>query len=81
MKTRLDMQYNALLFVYLKFYLMCDCFIKSESWPVVGFSPHVGSTGVFGVYLNTFYPRVWSLKEVFSATNQEIGLCGFITLT
>ena len=65
----------------LKFYLLCGHFIKSESWPIVGFSLHIGSTGVFGMNLNTLYPRVWSLKEVFSATNQEIGLCDFITLT
>ena len=56
-------------------------FIKSESWPVVGVSPHVGSRGCSGWNLNTLDPRIWSLKEVFSATNQAIGLCGFITLT
>ena len=32
-------------------------FIKSESWPVVGFCPHVTSTGVFGINLNTLYPK------------------------
>ena len=63
-----------MLVVYLKFRLACGRFIKSESWPVVDFSPHVGSTGVFEMNLNTLYPRVWSLKEVFSATNQAIGL-------
>ena len=51
--------------------------MKSESWPVIGFSPHVGSMGVFGINLNTLYSRVWSLKEVFSATNEAIGLYGF----
>ena len=56
-------------------------FIKSESWPVVGFSPHVTSTGVFGINLNTLYPNFWSFKEVFSATNKAIGLYSFITLT
>ena len=36
-------------------------YVNSESWPVVGFSPHVRSTGVFGVFLNTLYPMVGSL--------------------
>ena len=69
------------MLVVLKFYHLWGRFIKSESWPVLGFCPHVGSTGVFGMNLNTLYSRVWSLKEVFSATNQAIRLCGFITLT
>ena len=56
-------------------------FIKSEIWPVVGFYPHVTSTGVFGINLNTFYPNFWSFKEVFSASNEAIGLYSFITLT
>ena len=67
--------------VTLKFYLLCGRIVKSEGWPVVGFRPHVGSTRVFGMNLNTLYSTVWSLKEVFSVTNQAIGLCGFITLT
>ena len=37
-------------------------FIKSESWPVVGFYPHVTSTGVFMVNLNTLYPNLGSFK-------------------
>ena len=37
-------------------------FIKSESWPVVSFYPHVTSTGVFGVNLNTLYPNLGSFK-------------------
>ena len=37
-------------------------FIKSESWPVVGFYPHVTSTRVFGVNLNTLYPNFGSFK-------------------
>ena len=37
-------------------------FIKSESWPVVGFCPHVTSTGVFGINLSTLYPNVGSFK-------------------
>ena len=49
-------------------------YINPESWPVVGFCPHVGSTGVFGINLSTLYPSCGSLKEVFSATNQEIRL-------
>ena len=60
--------------VIFKFYLMCGRFVKSESWPVVGFCPHVGSTGVFGINLSTLYPSFGSLKEVFSATNQAIRL-------
>ena len=35
-------------------------FIKSEGWPVVGFCPHVDSTGVFGINLNTLYSIFWS---------------------
>ena len=49
-------------------------YINPESWLVVGFCPHVGSTGVFGINLSTLYPSFGSLKEVFSATNQEIRL-------
>ena len=49
-------------------------YINSESWPVVGFCPHVGSTGVFGINPSTLYPSVGSLKEVFSTMNQVIGL-------
>ena len=49
-------------------------FIKFERWLVVGFCPHVDSTGVFGINLNTLYSTVWSLKEVFGTTNQAIGL-------
>ena len=45
-----------------------------ESCPVVGFCPLVVSTGVFGINLNTLYPSFGSLKEVFSAVNQAIGL-------
>ena len=54
---------------------------KSEGWPVVSFYPHVPSTGVFEINLNTLYPYFWSFKEVFSATNKAIGLYSFITLT
>ena len=37
-------------------------FIKSESWPVVGFCPHVTSTGVFRMNLSTLYPNFGSFK-------------------
>ena len=63
------------MLVYLKVYLMCGHFMKSERWPVVGFCPHVDSTGVFGINLNTLYSTLWSLKKVFSATNKAIRLC------
>ena len=52
-----------------------------ESWPVVGFRPHVTSTRVFVENPDTLYPNVWSLKEVSSAVNQAIGLYSFITFT
>ena len=48
--------------------------MNPKSWPVVGFFPHVESTGVFGTNLNTLYPIFGSLKEVFSTANQAIGL-------
>ena len=49
-------------------------YINPESWPVVGFRPHVVSTGVFGINPSTLYPSFGSLKEVFSTANQAIGL-------
>ena len=49
-------------------------YMNLESWPVVGFCPHVESTGVFGTYLNTLYPILGSMKELFSIANQAIGL-------
>ena len=49
-------------------------YINPESWPVVGFCPHVGSTGVFGINLSTLYPSFGSLKEVFRTKNQTIRL-------
>ena len=55
--------------------------MKSESWPVVGFYPHVASIGVFGINLNNLYPNFWSLKEMFSAKNKATGLYGFMTVT
>ena len=65
------------MLVTLKFYLLCGRSVKSESWLVVGFCPHIGSTGVFGINLNTLYSIFWSLKEVFSTTNEAIRLYGF----
>ena len=49
-------------------------YVNPESWPVIGFCPHVGSTAVFGINLSTLYPSFGCLKEVFSATNQAIRL-------
>ena len=49
-------------------------YINPESWPVIGFCPHVESTRVFGTYLDTLYPIFGSLKEVFLTMNQAIGL-------
>ena len=49
-------------------------YINPESWPVVGFCPHVGSTGVFGINLSTLSPIFGSLKEVFSTRNKAIRL-------
>ena len=49
-------------------------YINPDSWPVFGFCPHIGSTRVFGINLSTLYPSFGFLKEVFSTTNQAIGL-------
>ena len=49
-------------------------YIDPESRLVVGFCPHVGSMGVFGINPSTRYPSFGSLKEVFRTTNQAIGL-------
>ena len=59
------------LFFFLCGRVVC---VNLESWPVVGFCPHIKSTGVFGTYLNTLYPIVGSFKEVFITTNQAIRL-------
>ena len=57
---------------FLRGYLL---YVNPESWPIVGFCPHVKkNTGVFGVYLNALYPIVGFIKEVFSTANQAIGL-------
>ena len=57
--------------LYESFFFLCGhlVYINPESWPVVGFCPHVESTGVFGTYLNTLYPIFGSLKEVFITAN------------
>ena len=53
---------------------MAVLYINLESLLVVGFCPHVGNTGVFGIHLNTLYPIIGSIKEVFSKVNQAIRL-------
>ena len=70
---------NAISIIYcLLFEKNSSCaavlYVNPESWPVVGFCPHVGSTGVFGINLSTLYPSFGSSKEVFSITNQAIRL-------
>ena len=57
------------------------CYMQSEGWPVVGFCPHVGSTGVFGMESNNLDPIRWSLKELFSAMDKAIRLYGLNALT
>ena len=37
-------------------------YINPESWPAVGFCPHVGSTGVFEINLITLYPSFGSFE-------------------
>ena len=52
-------------------------FIKSESWPIVGFCPHVTSTGVFGINLSTLYPNFGSFEggvQHNEPDNRTIGL-------
>ena len=49
-------------FLNLKYYLLCVCLNFFESWPVVGFRPHVTSTGVFGININTLYPNFGSFE-------------------
>ena len=48
------------LFEHLFFLCGYLVYVNPESWPVVGFCPHVKNTGVFGIYLNTLYPMVGS---------------------
>ena len=52
-------------------------YINPEGWPVVGFCPHVGSTGVFGINLITLYPSFGSFEggvQHNEPGNQTIGL-------
>ena len=52
-------------------------YVKPESWPVVGFCPHVRSTGVFGINLSTLYPSFGSFEggaQHNEPGNQTIGL-------
>ena len=41
--------YDILIVYALKIFPPMRPFMISKSWPVVGFSPHVGSTGVFSI--------------------------------
>ena len=61
---------------YMKVFSSCAAvlYVSLESWLVIVFCPHVGSTGVFGIHLNTLYPILGSMKEVFSTANQAIRL-------
>ena len=72
-------RWNRVTYMYVP--IMCKLYscvavlyVSLESWPVVGFCPHVGTTGVFEINLNTLYPILGSMKEVFSTTNQAIRL-------
>ena len=55
-------------------------YINPESWPVVGFCPHVTSTGVFGINLSTLFPIVGSFEggaqhnEQGNRTNNALSL-------
>ena len=40
---------NIMIVMFLIVSPAPPCDMKSEGWPVVGFCPHVGSTGVFGM--------------------------------
>ena len=62
--------------LYESSFFLCGrlVYINPESWPVVGFCPHIGNTRVFGIDLNTLYPILGSIKEVFSTANQAIRL-------
>ena len=49
-------------------------FIKSERWPVIGFRPHVVSTGVFGINLSALVPILGSFEGALNTTNKATGL-------
>ena len=57
---RVQLRYAML--VYLEYYFLCDHLSKIESWPVVGFCPHVTNTEVFGINLSTLYPNFGSFE-------------------
>ena len=63
-----------IMLVDLKFYLLCGRFQNLRVSKSSASVPHVTSTGVFGINLNTLYPSFWSFKEVFSTVNKAIGL-------
>ena len=51
---------------YLLYKSLSSCaailYINPESWPVVGFCPHVKSMGVFEINLSTLYPSFGSFE-------------------
>ena len=52
-------------------------YIYPESWTVVGFCPHVRSTGVVGINLSTLYPSLGSSEggaQHNEPGNRTIGL-------
>ena len=52
-------------------------YINPESWTVIGFCPHAGSTGVFGINLITLYPSFGSFEggvQHNEPGNRTIGL-------
>ena len=57
MKTSSCALYNACWFKILPY---VRPFIKSESWQVIGFCPHLTSTEMFRINLSTLYPSVGS---------------------
>ena len=61
-------------------FLVCSHF-NSESLPLVGFSPHVDATGVFGIARDHTLSNILVRKGGVRTVNQAIRLCGFITFT
>ncbi len=55
-------------------FLLCDRFCIHESFPVVGFSPLIGSMGVFGKAFNHSLSNVLVHEGGDNAVNQAIGL-------
>ena len=58
------------MFYDFKLYLLCGRLINLRD------DQPLASAPMFGINLNTLYSTFWSLKEVFSATNKAIRLCG-----